>query len=117
MLLDFFFALRKGGLKVSLSEYLALLEALDKRLAVLSLDDFYFLARGLMVKDESLFDRFDRIFGAYFSGVEELFGGKDGEGGTAAIPEEWLRKQAELFLSEEEKKKIEDLGGWEELMK
>jgi uncharacterized protein with von Willebrand factor type A (vWA) domain len=113
MLLDFFFALRQGGLKVSPTEYLGLLEAMDQRLAVLSVDDFYFLARGLLVKDETLFDRFDRIFGDYFKGVESLFGG---EGSSAEIPEEWLRMLTERFLSEEEKAQIQALGGWDKLM-
>jgi uncharacterized protein with von Willebrand factor type A (vWA) domain len=114
MLLDLFFALRQGGLKVTLTEFLTLLEALEKRLAVLSIDDFYYLARGCLVKDEAQFDRFDRIFGDYMKGVEQALGGE--EGVLAQIPEEWLRKQAERLLSEEEKAKIESLGGWEQLM-
>lgn len=115
MLIEFFFALRRGGFKVSVTEFLTLMEALQKRLAVCSVDDFYYLARGIMVKDESLFDRFDQIFGDYFKGVETLFG-SDEEGVQADIPEEWLRLQAERLLSEEEKAKIEALGGWEKLM-
>ncbi len=114
MLLDFFFALRKGGLKVTLTEYLTLLEGLEQRLAVLSIDDFYYLARGCLVKDESQFDRFDRIFGDYMHGIEQALGGE--EGITAQIPEEWLRRLAERMLTEEEKAKIESLGGWEKLM-
>ncbi|SEO49761.1 vWA domain-containing protein [Aquisalimonas asiatica] len=112
MLIDFFFELRKAGLKVTLTEYLTLIEALDKRLAVCSVDDFYFLARGIMVKDETLFDRFDQVFGNYFSGIENIFGEElEGE-----IPEEWLRAMAERLLTEEEKQQIESLGGWDELM-
>lgn len=114
MLLDFFYALRKGGLKVTVTEYLTLLDGLHHRLAALNVDDFYYLARGCMVKDESQFDRFDRIFGDHMQGVEQAFGGEDGI--LAEIPEEWLRKQAENMLSEEEKAKIEALGGWDELM-
>jgi uncharacterized protein with von Willebrand factor type A (vWA) domain len=114
MLLDFFFALRQGGLKVTLTEFLTLLEGLDRRLAVLSVDDFYYLARGCLVKDEGQFDRFDRIFGDYMQGIEEAFGGD--ENIMAQIPEEWLRKLAERTLTEDEKKQIESLGGWEKLM-
>lgn len=112
MLIDFFFELRKANLKVTLTEYLTLMEALDKRLAVCSVDDFYFLARGIMVKDETLFDRFDQVFGNYFNGIENIFGEElEGE-----IPEEWLRAMAERMLSEEEKAQIESMGGWDELM-
>ena len=111
MLTDFFFALRKGGLKPSITEFLTLLEALDRRLVSVSVDDFYLLARTVMVKDETLYDRFDRVFGAYFKGVEAIPLVPEAE-----IPEEWLRKQAELMLSEEEKQRIKDLGGWEQLM-
>lgn len=114
MLLNFFFALRQRGLKVTLTEFLTLLEALEKRLAVLSIDDFYYLARGCLVKDETQFDRFDRIFGNYMKGIEQALSGE--EGIFARIPEEWLRRQAELLLSEEEKAKIQSLGGWEKLM-
>src|SRR5690606_11301089 len=114
MLLNFFFALRQRGLKVTLTEFLTLLEALEKRLAVLSIDDFYYLARGCLAKDETQFDRFDRIFGNYMKGIEQALSGE--EGIFARIPEEWLRRQAELLLSEEEKAKIQSLGGWEKLM-
>lgn len=115
MLIEFFFELRRGGFKVTLTEFLTLMEALQKRLAVCSVEDFYYLARGILVKDETLFDRFDTIFGNYFKGIETVFGG-DGEDIRAEIPEEWLRLQAERLLSEEEKAKIEALGGWEKLM-
>src|SRR5690625_1533818 len=114
MLLDFFFALRKGGLKVTVTEFLTLMDGLDQRLAALSVEDFYYLARGCMVKDETQFDRFDRIFGDYMQGVEQAFGSD--EDILVEIPEEWLRKQAENLLSEEEKAQIEALGGWDKLM-
>src|SRR5690625_5755170 len=110
MLINFFFELRKAGLPVSLTEHLTLMEALDRRLVSFSIDDFYHLARLTLIKDESQFDKFDRVFGAYFQGIEELT-----EGLEADIPEEWLRRQAELMLSDEEKEKIEALGGWEKL--
>jgi uncharacterized protein with von Willebrand factor type A (vWA) domain len=111
MLVDFFYQLRSARLPVSITEYLTLLEALDHRVASVSVDDFYFLSRASLIKDERHYDRFDQVFGAYFKGMEELFDTVVGE-----IPEEWLRKQAELMLSDEEKAQIEAMGGWEKLM-
>ena len=111
MLIEFFFMLREGGVKVSLTEFLTLLEVLEKRLAGCSVDEFYYLSRACLVKDEALFDRFDRVFSAHFKGVQALFGEE-----TAEIPEEWLRRQFERLLSEEEKAAIESLGGWDQLM-
>jgi uncharacterized protein with von Willebrand factor type A (vWA) domain len=111
MLIPFFFALREGGLKVGLTEFLTLLEALKQRVAFASIDDFYYLSRTCLVKDETQFDRFDRVFGAYFKGIEQALGITPGQ-----IPEEWLRRMAEKNLTEEEKKLIEALGGWEKLM-
>ena len=111
MFVDLFYQLRHGGIPVSITEYLTLLEALRKRVADLDIDAFYYLMRATLVKDEKHFDRFDRIFGAYFDGLEELL-----EDVIAEIPAEWLRKQYELNLSEEEKRQIEALGGWDKLM-
>ena len=111
MLVDFFFGLRRYHVPVAINEYLTLLEALDRRVAMLSVDDFYYLARAALVKDERHFDRFDQCFGTYFKGMEELFDALHG-----AIPEEWLRRQAELELSEEDKALIEAMGGFEKLM-
>src|SRR5210317_285133 len=111
MLVDFFFQLRAGGLKVSITEFLSLLELLKKRVIRFDVEQFYYLSRACLVKDESQYDRFDRVFSAHFKGVENLFG-QDG----ANIPDEWLRKQIELGLSDEEKAQIEALGGWEKLM-
>src|SRR3954471_15752578 len=111
MLIEFFLKLKQGGLPVSVREFLTLLEALDKRVISGSIDDFYYLSRACLVKDESNYDKFDRVFGAYFKGITEL-----PEGATALIPEEWLRKMAEKHLTEEEKKLIEALGGWDKLM-
>ncbi|MDA0238198.1 MAG: VWA domain-containing protein, partial [Proteobacteria bacterium] len=111
MLLDFFFRLRDAGIPVSVKEYLTLLEALRLRVANESVDDFYFLSRSTFVKDEVLYDRFDRAFGDYFNGLESL-----PDEFLKNIPEEWLKKQLELSLSEEEKKLIESMGGWEKLM-
>jgi uncharacterized protein with von Willebrand factor type A (vWA) domain len=111
MLISFFFLLREGGLKVSITEFLTLLELLKQRVIRFNIDEFYYLSRACLVKDEALYDRFDRVFSAHFKGVQELFGPE-----TADLPEEWLRRQIELGLSEEEKAKIEALGGWEKLM-
>ncbi|KPJ80717.1 MAG: hypothetical protein AMJ58_07765 [Gammaproteobacteria bacterium SG8_30] len=111
MLIRFFHMLREAGIPVSITEFLALLEALEARVITLSVDDFYFLSRTVLVKDERFYDRFDRVFAAHFKGLEELF-----EMLVAELPEEWLRRASELFLSEEEKARIEALGGWDALM-
>ena len=111
MLVRFFFMLRQGGLKPSITEYLTLLDALEARLAGLCVDDFYYLARATLVKDEALYDRFDQIFAAHMAGSETLF-----EKLLVDVPEEWLRRQAELFLSDEERARVNALGGWEALM-
>ncbi len=111
MLIEFFLKLKQGGLPVSVREFLTLLEALEKHVIHGSIDDFYYLSRACMVKDESNYDKFDRVFGAYFKGITAV-----PEGINAMIPEEWLKKLAEKNLSGEEKKLIESLGGWEKLM-
>ena len=111
MLVPFFYMLREGGMKTSITELLTLLEAMQKGLAGQSVDDFYYLSRSVLVKDEALLDRFDRIFAAYFRGVEDSFADLFGE-----VPEDWLRQQAELHLSAEERARIEALGGFEALM-
>ena len=111
MLIRFFFMLREGGLKPSITELLTLLAALKGGVAGHSVEDFYYLARAALVKDESLYDRFDRIFGAHFRGIEASLKNLAGE-----IPEEWLRRQAELLLSEEERAQIEAMGGFDKLM-
>ncbi len=82
MLVSFFFLLRQGGLKVSITEFLTLLELLQKRVIRFDIEQFYYLSRACLVKDESLYDRFDRVFSAHFKGVRDLFG-PDG----ADIPE------------------------------
>jgi uncharacterized protein len=111
MLTDFFFKLKEGGVPVTIKEFLTLLEALHKRVIAGSLDEFYYLARVCLVKDETHFDRYDRVFAAYFKGTGELPPDL-----LAQIPEEWLRRQAELLLTDEEKELIRSLGGWEKLM-
>jgi uncharacterized protein with von Willebrand factor type A (vWA) domain len=112
MLIPFFYLLRDGGMKPSITELLTLLEAMKKGVAGQSVDDFYYLSRACLVKDESKLDLFDRIFAAYFKGVEDSLTDL-----MTDVPEEWLRHQAELFLSEEERARIESMGGFEELMK
>ena len=112
MLIPFFFILREGGLKPSITELLTLLEAMKKGVAGQSVEDFYYLSRACLVKDESKLDRFDRIFAAYFNGLEDSLADL-----MEDIPEDWLRKQAELLLSDEERANIEALGGFEALMK
>ena len=111
MLTDFFLQLRESGVPASVKEYLVLMEALQKNVSSGSVDEFYFLARACLVKDEANFDKFDRVFGACFRGIAAL-----PELTVLGLPEAWLRAQAELLLTDEEKKQIEALGGWEKLM-
>lgn len=111
MLTEFFLKLRDGGVPASIREYLTLIEGLQKHVASGSLDEFYLLARTSLVKDESHYDRFDRVFGEYFRGIQAL-----PDDLFAEVPMDWLRRQAELSLSEEEKQQIESMGGWEKLM-
>ena len=110
MFFSFFAELREAKVPVSLREYLTLMEAMRKRVAAFDIEDFYFLARTALVKDERHLDRFDRVFGHCFKGIETPADPR------TAIPDEWLRKLAERFLTEEEKQAIEALGGWEKLM-
>ncbi len=111
MLLGFFLALRTAGLKPGLGEFLALLEALREHLALFDREQFYFLARTILVKDETQFDRYDRAFAAYFKGLDVAF-----EQVNGAIPEEWIRAQAQRLLSDEEKDQIKALGGLDQLL-
>ena len=111
MLLTFFEGLRKGGVPVSIKEFLVLLEALQQHLAFADIDDFYLLARTCLVKDEKHYDKFDRAFAVYFKQLESLE-----EFIEALIPEDWLRQEFEKHLTEEEKTQIESLGGLEKLI-
>ena len=111
MFVNFFFEVKKAGLPTSLREYLMLLEAMEAKVIEFSIDDFYYLSRSAMVKDERHIDKFDRVFGHVFKGLESVEGEEEVE-----LPEEWLRKMAELYLTEEERQKIESLGGWQKLM-
>ncbi len=115
MLVRFFTDLRAGGIPVTLPEFLALLEALEARVAQYSPEEFYYLARLALVKDERHFDRFDRVFAEHFAGAEKLF-----EKIVAEMPAEWLRAIPERLLTDEEKKRLDAearaLGGWDKLL-
>jgi uncharacterized protein len=108
---NFLHALKEAGLPVTLKEYLTLLEGLGADLASRRVDDFYFLSRACLVKDERHLDRFDRVFGHVFKGLAALPNAVE-----TKIPQEWLRLMSELHLSEEDKKRIAELGGWEKIM-
>jgi len=111
MFFSFVDELRAAGIPASLKEHLLLLEALDAEVVGASPEDFYYLARAVFVKDEGLLDRFDQVFGKVFKGLETTYGT-----GAAPIPEEWLKKVAELYLTPEQMAAIEALGSWEEIM-
>ncbi len=111
MFVNFFLSLKEARVPVTLREYLTLLEAMEKDVAAYDVDAFYYLSRSCLVKDERNLDKFDRVFGECFNGLEfgdDLF--------DAEIPEEWLRKIAERVMTPEEMAEIEALGGWEKLM-
>lgn len=110
MLIDFFFTLRDARLPVSVKEYLALLEALQKQVIGPSLDEFYYLARMTLVKDEKHFDKFDQAFGAYFNGISQALENHP------EIPRDWLEQRLQRELTPEEKAKIEAMGGLDKLM-
>ena len=104
MLIDFFFTLRDAKVPVTIKEFLTLLEALQKQVIAPSLDEFYYLARLTLVKDEAHFDKFDRAFGAFFKGIETVFDTK------ADIPLDWLIKRLERELTPEQKAELQKLG-------
>ena len=111
MFINLFLELRTAGLPVSLKEYLILMDAMKHRVTSCRVDEFYYLSRATLVKDERHLDRFDRVFGHVFKGLEAPEGEMQVE-----LSDEWLRKLTERHLSEEEKALIESLGGWEKLM-
>ena len=110
MLAGFFLKLKEHKIPVSIKEYLVLIEGMEKHVISPSIDEFYFFARTALVKDEANFDKFDRAFGEFFKGIENLVGH------GLEFPLEWLRKQTELTLTEEERAQIEAMGGWDKLM-
>ena len=111
MLVNFFHVLKDTGVPVTPRELLDLLEAMEQRLAFGDMDDFYSLSRAILVKDEKYYDRFDRAFGLHFQDLEAL-----DDVIEAMIPDDWLRSEFMKQLSEEDKAKIESLGGLEELI-
>ena len=111
MFFDFIEELRLAGIPATLKEHLVLLEALDRNVIERRPEEFYYLSRAIFVKDESLIDRFDRVFAKIFRGIAS----DHGEEG-AAIPEEWLRQVAELYLTAEQMEEIKALGSWDEIM-
>src|ERR1700726_3467124 len=111
MFATFFQELKQAGVPVTLREYLTLMEAMDKDLAGRRIEDFYYLSRATLVKDERNLDRFDRVFGHVFKGLDFIE-----EALTAEIPLEWLKNQKEKHLTEEKKKQIEALGGLDKLL-
>ncbi|MCI5048165.1 MAG: VWA domain-containing protein [Aquisalinus sp.] len=113
MFINFFQELKSADIPVSLREYLTLMEAMDANLASRKVEDFYYLSRAALVKDERHLDKFDRVFGHVFKGLETV---EDGLLAEAEIPEEWLRNLTEKYLTEEEKAQIESMGGWDKLM-
>jgi len=111
MFITFFHALKSAGVPVTLREYLTLMEAMDRDLASRRVEEFYYLSRATLVKDERNLDKFDRVFGSVFQGLELM-----SEAVTADIPAEWLKKLTEKYLTEEEKKMIEAMGGLDKLL-
>ncbi|MFA7430819.1 MAG: VWA domain-containing protein [Rhodospirillaceae bacterium] len=114
MFIKLFTELRSAKVPVSLNEYLTLLGAVEAGCANYSVQDFYFLSRAALIKDERNLDKFDRVFGTVFKGLEDI--ALDDLLAGADIPEDWLKKLAEKFLTDEEKAQIQSLGGWEALM-
>src|SRR5713101_7970744 len=111
MFVTFFHELKSAGLPVTLREYLTLMEAMDADLASRRVEDFYYLSRAALVKDERNLDKFDRVFGKVFQGMELLE-----QALAAEIPAEWLKKLMEKNLTDEEKKMIEAMGGLDKLL-
>ena len=106
MFLDFFLLLKNQGIPVTIKEYLNLLEGIDKKVIDRNVDNFYYLCKAVLVKQEKHLDRFDQLFGLYFKGIEtitdeELFN----------IPKQWLDRNAEKLLSPQEMEKIKSMGG------
>ena len=112
MFLNFFNELREAKVPVTLKEYLLLMEAMDKQVIDMDVEDFYYLSRAALVKDERNIDKFDKVFGHAFKGLDSLADAVDVED----IPEEWLRKQMEKTLSAEEREKLQGLGSLEKIL-
>src|ERR1700679_343410 len=111
MFMNFFTELRQAKVPVTLKEYLMLMEALDRDVIDHSVDDFYYLSRAALVKDERNLDKFDRVFGHVCKGLEKVEFGLN-----ADVPAEWLKAMSDRFLTDEEKQMIEEMGGFDKLM-
>jgi uncharacterized protein with von Willebrand factor type A (vWA) domain len=111
MLINFFYQLRTLKIPVSILEFLTLLEALKHDVIPPSMQEFYFLARMILVKDEKYYDRFDQAFNQYFSGIDNVMQI------AGEITEDWLVKKLMRELSAEDKAKIQKLGSLEDLFK
>ena len=111
MFVAFFHALKSAGVPVTLREYLTLMEAMEHDLAARRVEGFYYLSRAALIKDERNLDKFDRVFAKVFKGLELMEEALAGD-----IPAEWLKKLAEKYLTEEEKKEIEAMGGLDKLL-
>ncbi len=116
MFTSFVLSLRQAGVPVSVTEYLALLGAVQAGTADCSVEDFYFLSRAALVKDERLLDRFDRVFAACFKGLDDATTASPDDGVGDEIPAEWLRRMTERLLTREEQAQIEAAGGLNKLM-
>ena len=116
MFTNLFFGFKQASVPVSMREYLTLLEAMEKNVAQWDVEEFYFLARVALAKDERNIDKFDRVFAEVFKGLESVSGLAGEEVAQQDIPEEWLRKLAEKHLREEDKAQIEAMGGWGKLV-
>ena len=112
MFTHFFQSLKAAGLPVTVREYLTLMEGMQARVASYKIEDFYYFSRAALVKDERNLDKFDRVFGEVFKGIETL----EGKDGVVELPEEWLKKLAEKYLSPEEMAEIKSLGDWDKIM-
>ena len=111
MLINLFKTLKEVGVPCTLRELLDLISGLEKQVIFADINDFYYLSRSILVKDEKHYDKFDRAFDIYFKGLETL-----DDVIQAMIPDEWLRKEFEKFLTEEELKNIKSMGGLEKLL-
>src|SRR3954463_4641399 len=111
MFVTFFHELKSAGVPVTLREYLTLMEAMDHDLASRRVEDFYYLSRAALIRDERNLDKFDRVFGHVFKGLDLL-----SDAVVVDIPAEWLKKLAEKYLTDEEKKMVEAMGGLDKLL-
>ena len=112
MFTHFFQSLKAAGLPVTVREYLTLMEGMQAQVASYKVEDFYYFSRAALVKDERNLDKFDRVFGEVFKGIETL----EGKDGVVELPEEWLKKLAEKYLTPEEMAEIKSLGDWDKIM-